>query len=79
LFVDRCRCSKARDVIGVRETESVQTEVLPGACEKLCCGQERTKEYVSHQGGWMEDTGDSVGAIDIISRIITSLDFDNTV
>ena len=51
----------AGEVKGVRDTESAQTEVLAGACEKLCGGQECTKAGVGHQWGWLEDTGGSVG------------------
>jgi hypothetical protein len=65
---------RARDVKGVRDTESAQTEVLSGACEKLCGGQECTKAGVGHQCGWLEDTGDSVGCHrDMTSRNNSSL------
>jgi hypothetical protein len=52
---------RARDVIVVRDTESAQTGVLPGACKKFCGGQQCTKAGVRHRCGWLEDTGDSVG------------------
>ncbi|XP_055998671.1 uncharacterized protein LOC130047473 [Ostrea edulis] len=52
---------RARSEVGVRDTGSAQTGVLPGANEKLCGWPEDTEAGVSHQGGGLENTGDSVG------------------
>jgi hypothetical protein len=70
---------RARDVIGVRDTESAQTEVQPGSGEKFCGGKECTKVDVDLQCGWLEDTVDAVGCHrDMTSRNYSghSLGFD---